>query len=116
MQLQWSTAVDGSWWLFDHVEPARLDAYGVFVIWRSRGGENVSAVLHVGRGCLRDEFARCRRDPIFRAEGLYVTWAPVTDVQTLDGIAAYVYRELRPLWGEVAPLVPPLPVNLPLTA
>jgi len=115
VQLQWS-AVDGSWWLLDHVQPAQLDAYGVFVVWRHGDGMKVSSVLYVGRGWLRDEFAKCRRDPIFRADGLCVTWAVVADVQKLDGIGAYIYRELRPIWGEVTPVVPPLPVNLPLTA
>jgi hypothetical protein len=115
VQLQWSTTSDGNWWLFDHVMPAQLDGYGVFVIWRNGNGVKVSSVLYVGRGWLRDEFAKCRRDPIFHPDGLYVTWASVA-LPTLDGIAAYVYRELRPIWGEVAPLVRPLPVNLPLTA
>ena len=116
MQLQWCKASDGTWWQFDEVTPKQLDAYGVFVAWRNGSDVKVSTVLYVGRGSLRDEFARCRRDPLFRSEGVYVTWATVYDVRVLDSIAAYLYRELRPLWGEVVPLVPPLPVNLPLTA
>ena len=115
MQLEWSKTADGGWWAFDRVEPG-LDSHGVFVIWRNGGTQSVSAVLYVGRGLLRDEFARCRRDPLFRGEGLYVTWAPVADARMLDSVAAYLYRELRPLWGEVTPFVPPFPVNLPLTA
>jgi hypothetical protein len=49
-------------------------------------------------------------------EGLYVTWASVSDMRMLDSIGAFLYRELRPIWGEVIAMVPPLPVNLPLTA
>jgi hypothetical protein len=116
MPLQWSKTVDGGWWLFDQVSPKQLDTHGVFIAWRNGSGVRVSAVLYVGRGSLRDEFARCRRDPLFRAEGVYATWAAVHDARMLDPIAAYLYRELRPIWGETVPLVPPLPVNLPLTA
>jgi hypothetical protein len=116
LQLQWSKAVDGSWWQFDQVQPTQLDPYGVFVVWKNGGGVKVSAVLYVGRGSLKDEFARCRRDPAFRAAGVYVTWATVSDVRMLDSIAAYLYQHLRPMWGDVPPLVPPSPVNLPLSA
>jgi hypothetical protein len=114
VQLQWSKADGENWWRFDHVQPAELDAYGVFVIWRNGNGREVSAVMYVGRGSLRDEFARCRRDPLFRSEALYVTWAPVADVRLLDSIAAYLYQTLRPIWGDVPPMVQPLRCNLPL--
>jgi hypothetical protein len=116
LQLQWSKTDDGHWWPFERVEPFRLDSYGVFAIWRSGTSAEVSVVVYVGRGSLKDEFARCRREPVFRSAGLYVTWATVPDIRMLDSIASYVYRELRPVWGDVPPLVPPLAVNLPLTA
>ena len=116
LQLQWSKAGDGSWWQFDHVLPAQLDAYGVFVIWRNGNGREVSAVMYVGRGFLRDEFARVRRDPVFRSEALYVTWAPVRDARMLDPIAVYLYQTLRPIWGDVPPMIPPLACNVPLSA
>jgi len=116
MQLQWARAADGGWWPFARVEPAHLDSYGVFVVWRNGDGDKVSVVLYIGRGSLRDEFARCHRDPLFRTEGLYVTWATVRDVRTLDPIAAYLYQHLHPLWGEAVPMASPLPVNVPLTA
>jgi hypothetical protein len=116
LQLQWSKTIDGGWWLFDQVSPKQLDAHGVFVVWRNGNPVQAPAVIYVGRGSLRDEFARCRRDPVFRSEGVYVTWAAVQDVASLDAIAAFLYRELRPIWGEVVPLVPPVPCNLPLTA
>jgi hypothetical protein len=115
VQLQWSKQPQGRWWLFADVAPAQLEGPGVFVIWRDGGGAKVSAVLYVGRGSLRDEFARCHRDPIFSSAGLYVTWATVHDMQMIDPIGAYLYQHLHPLWGE-AVLAPPIPVNLPLTA
>lgn len=75
----------------------------------------VSAVLYVGRGELKYEFARCRRDPLFRTTGLYVTWAKVDAVRQLDGIATYLYQQLSPMWGE-AVFAPSTPVNLPVSA
>ena len=115
VQLQWLKRPDGTWWRFAEVAPTQLDGFGTFIIWRNGSGVNVSAVLYVGRGSLRDEFARCHRDPLFRAEGLYVTWATVQDMRTLDPIGAYLYQHLHPIWGE-AVLATPLPVNVPLTA
>jgi hypothetical protein len=116
VQLQWSKKSDGTWWQFDRVHTRELNSLGVFVCWRNGSGVKMSAVLYVGRGLLRDEFAKCWRDPLFRSEGVYVTWAPVGDANMLDAIAAYLYRELRPIWGEVPPIVPPIPVNLPIWA
>jgi hypothetical protein len=116
VELQWSKTLDGGWWHFARVEPWQLDGYGVFVVWRNGDAAKVPVAMYVGRGFLRDEFARTRRDPIFHMEGLYVTWASVPDMRMLDSIGAFLYRELRPIWGEVIAMVPPLPVNLPLTA
>jgi hypothetical protein len=114
--LDWYKRLDGSWCPLDEVEPGLLGGYGVFVIWKNGGANTVSAVLYVGRGSLRDEFARCRRDPLFHhGAGLYVTWSTVSS-HIVDPVAAYLYQQLRPMWGEVVPLVPPVAVNLPLSA
>jgi hypothetical protein len=120
VQLQWHKDSAGAWHTLDAVDPARFEhaggQHGVFVIWRNGESARMSVVLYVGRGFLPRELADCRRDPLFRAEhGLHVTWAslPPRDV---DGVAAYLYDRLRPLWGEAVQTVQPLPVNLPLTA
>ena len=116
LHLDWYKNVDGSWCRFDAVEPGLLQGAGVFVIWKNGSGVKVSAVLYVGRGLLRDEYLRCRRDPLFyRSESLYVTWTTVS-TPLVDAVAAYLYQNLRPLWGEVAPPVSPTPVNLPVGA
>jgi hypothetical protein len=115
VQLHWSKRPDGSWWRFADVAPQQLDGYGVFVIWRNGNAVKVSAVLYVGRGSLRDEFARCHRDSLFSSNPLHVTWATAHDMRTIDPIGAYLYHQLRPIWGE-AVLAAPLPVNLPLIA
>jgi hypothetical protein len=115
VQLHWSKRPDGSWWRFADVAPQQLEGCGVFAIWRIGSAVTVSTVLYVGRGSLRDEFARCHRDSIFSPDGLYVTWAAVHDMRLIDPIGAYLYHQLHPLWGE-AVLAPPMPVNLPLTA
>ena len=114
--LQWSKRTDNTWWLFSDVELGQLDGHGLFVVWLNGSGVEVSAVLYVGRGDLRYEFARCRRDPLFRTTGLYVTWAKLHDIRELDGIAAYLYHQLRPMWGEAVPSAQPVQVNLPVTA
>ena len=117
LQLEWSKRPDGGWYLFSDVEPRQLDSSGVFVVWRNGSGVKVSSVLYVGRGSLRDEFARCHRDSLFHySRDLYVTWATIHDIRTLDAIGAYLYHQLRPMWGEVVRSVASLPVNLPITA
>jgi hypothetical protein len=116
MQLEWFKGVGGQWPAFEAVDPGQLDRHGVFVIWRNGSTARVSTVLYVGRGPIRQEFARCQRDPIFReSRDLYVTWAKVDDFETIDSVAAYLYQKLRPLWGEII-LVPPLAVNPPWAA
>jgi hypothetical protein len=116
VQLEWFKGAGESWPAFAAVDPNELDQYGVFVIWRNGSSARVSTVLYVGRGSLRHEIARCRLDPVFRASrDLYVTWAKVQDLDTVDSVAAYLYQKLRPLWGEIV-LVPPLPVNPPWAA
>jgi hypothetical protein len=72
--------------------------------------------LYVGRGQLWQVVEECRLDPVMRGPpGLRITWAAV-DPHDADGVAAYLYQQLRPLWGEVLRSVVPRPVNLPLTA
>lgn len=116
VQLEWFKGAGDKWPEFAAVDPNRLDEYGVFVIWRNGSAAKVSAVLYVGRGPIRREIARCQRDPVFRASrDLYVTWAKVDDLATIDSVAAYLYQKLRPLWGEIV-LVPPLAVNPPWAA
>jgi hypothetical protein len=116
LRLEWAKRADGGWYGFGDVEPGGLDGQGVYVIWKNGTGAQVSDVLYVGRGALRDELAKCRRNPLFKQnQGLYVTWTTV-DSDVLDGVAAYLYRELRPLWGETVPVVAPLAVNLPRSA
>jgi hypothetical protein len=116
LHLQWFKAPTGEWPALDAVDAEQLDEYGVFVIWRNGGAAKVSTVLYVGRGLLRQELARCQRDAVFRdARNLYVTWAKVDDLELIDSVAAYLYRKLRPLWGEIV-LVPPQAVNAPWAA
>ena len=116
VRLQWFKAAAGNWPAFAEVDPDQLDQYGVFVIWRNGSSARVSSVLYVGRGAIRQELARCRRDSVFRdSRDLYVTWAKVDDLDTIDSVAAYLYQKLRPLWGEIV-LAPPLAVNSPWAA
>ena len=119
MQLQWRKDTADEWCVLDQLDLDAIDRaglpHGVFVIWRD-GSRQIAVVLYVGRGSLRRELADCRRDPLFRGEpGLKVTWANL-DPDEVDGVAAYLCEQLRPVWGELAPQVQPMPVNLPVTA
>jgi hypothetical protein len=116
VHLQWFKTSAGDWPAFEEVDAEQLDCYGVFVIWRNGSAGKVSAVLYVGHGLLRQELARCQRDAVFRdSRNLHVTWARVDDLDVIDGVAAYLYQKLRPLWGEIVP-VPPQTVNPPWAA
>jgi hypothetical protein len=116
VQLQWYKGPSGEWCRLDEADGAAVDHYGVFVVWRAGDPGRPTVVLYVGRGLLRNGIAECRRNPaLMGSMGLRVTWARV-DLRDVDGVAAYLYRQLRPLWGEVVHAVPAQPVNLPLTA
>ena len=119
MQVQWCKSAAGEWCRLDDLDLSEVDGFGVFVVWRVGDFGRASAVLYLGRGALRPQIADCRRDPIMHnntADGLRITWAKV-DPRDVDGVAAYLYQQLRPLWGEVlrSPAAP-RPVNLPLSA
>jgi hypothetical protein len=113
LELQWSKRADGSCHRLVDVLPQQLSGQGVFVVWLSGGEMTSTAVLYVGRGSLRDELAKCRHDPLFRAERLYVAWATVDTTRLVESVAAYLYQRLRPMWGE-AVYAPSTPVSLPL--
>jgi hypothetical protein len=116
VQVQWFKSASAEWCLLHEVESAGIDGYGVFVVWRPGHTTRTSVVLYVGRGPLRQRLDDSRRDPLMRASrDLRVTWARV-DPHDVDGVAAYLYQQLRPLWGELPRSVAPQPVNLPLTA
>jgi hypothetical protein len=120
LQLHWYKSASDEWCRLDQLDLAKLDSFGVFVVWRGGDAGRSPAVLYVGRGSLRHAIADCRRDPILshqhNGDGLRVTWAKV-DPHDVDGVAAYLYQQLRPLWGEVQrSAAAPRPVNLPLSA
>ena len=116
MQLSWNKCSVGRWCLLHEVDLANVDYQGVFVVWRNGGLDQMSGVLYVGRGTLRQEIIDCRRHPVFKDPGLLLTWARVDHTRDLDSVAAYLYQRLRPIWGEVVASAQPTAVNLPLTA
>jgi hypothetical protein len=118
LQLQWRKCTGGEWCRLIEVDLAKIDPFGVFILWRNGNAGIAPVVLHVGRGSLRDEIARCRREPIYHGslEHLFITWASVDDPRMLEAVAAYLYQHLRPIWGDVTSSATVLPVNLPLTA
>jgi hypothetical protein len=117
LQLQWAKCAGGEWCLLDELDLVGVDGFGVFVVWRAGDYGRTPVVLYVGRGGLRQEIADCRRDPTMsNARDLRITWAKV-DPGDVDGVAEYLYQQLRPLWGDVLrSRAAPHAVNLPLTA
>ena len=116
LELQWYREAAGRWCMLDEPDLQALgDRYGVFVIWRNGDAARISAVLYVGRGRLKSEIAECRRSPLFSSPRLHVTWAEV-EAHDIDGVATYLYLQLRPIWGEILSSALPVPVNLPLPA
>jgi hypothetical protein len=117
LELQWHKQAPGQWCLLDETDLQALgNRYGVFVIWRNGDAAKMSAVLYVGRGRLKSEIAECRRSPLFTSRLLHVTWAEIVDPYDIDGVATYLYQQLRPIWGEILSSALPVPVNLPLSA
>ena len=113
MQLQWYKCAGADWCQLGDVDLAAIDPHGVFVVWQPGDHGRAPVVLYVGSGTLRQENAHCRRDPVIGTNpGLRITWAAV-DPRYVDGVAAYLYQQLRPLWGEVPRSGPGQPVNLP---
>lgn len=118
MQLQWHKREDHTWHSLHEIDPDLIEGYGVFIIWRNGDPRRAPAVLYVGRGLLKHELDQRRRDALFHtARGMHVTWATVASARDIEPIAAYLYQQLRPLWGEVIAQPPrTVPVNLPLSA
>jgi hypothetical protein len=112
MQLSWFKSA-GDWCLLDAVDSIPATDSGVFVIWQNGDLAHATAVIYVGKGPLAQEITRCRCDPLFHSPDLRITWAAVHDVRLIDGIAAYLYQRLRPMWGEVMTWSEPIAVNLP---
>jgi len=117
LELHWNKC-GGAWCRLEHLDPRAVGSAGVFVIWRSGDpARQASAVLYVGHGWLAAEIARCQRSALFqRPADLYITWAGIPDARDIEPVAAYLYQQLRPTWGDVVPPSTLLPVNLPLTA
>jgi hypothetical protein len=118
VHLQWRKCAGDTWCRLAEIDLAQIDPFGVFVVWRNGNDGRPPVVLRVGRGSLRDEIARSRRDPVYHGalDQLLITWASVDDPRILESVAAYLYQHLRPIWGDVTSSTTVLPVNLPLTA
>jgi hypothetical protein len=117
LELQWQKHAAGHWCLLSEADLDGVGSrYGVFIVWRDGDAVKVSTVLYVGRGRLKSELAACRKSPLFSAPRLRVTWAEIEDTHDLDGVATYLYQQLRPIWGEIMTSAFPVPVNVPMTA
>ncbi len=86
---------------------------GVVVIWH--GGSNPRTV-YVGTGAVAAVIVSARQNPainMYRANGLFVTWAAVPNTQQM-GIAAFLVDRIQPLVATAqVNWMPRIEVNLP---
>ena len=84
---------------------------GVYVIWY---GNDTRNVISVGRGAIRDELIRRKIDEKVLAYGpdLFVTWAEVPQT-SLDGVEAFLCKELNPKLLQTIMCRDLITVNLP---
>lgn len=84
---------------------------GVYVIWY---GNDISNVVSVGKGNLRDELVIMKIDKKVLEYGpdLFVTWAAVPGT-SLIGVETFLCNELNPRISHLIKSVEPINVNLP---
>ncbi len=117
MYLDWAKCAGGMWCPLTYIELREIHANGVYVIWRPSGTpDRPSTVIFVGQGDIAAELRVRREDPqMVGLAGLLVTWAAV-DRRFVDGVAAYLIGQLRPLLGGMRAAAIPREVNLPISA
>ena len=80
---------------------------GVYII----RNEYLPGVSYIGQGYIIDRL----REHSIKYYGINnsVTWAYVSNTNFLEGIEAYLIRQLNPRDNKVRPMIPSIPVNLP---
>lgn len=117
MTLTWNRCQGDKWASFSRIDLAHVyfrDLSGVFIIWYSKPTQD-AIVVRVGHGRIAKRLAELRQDPRllpYASRGLCVTWASVGD-RDMDGIEAYLVRQLSPIVREAPADSPPIHVNLP---
>lgn len=120
MFLDWTKCAGDAWCALDDVDLTKIEANGVFVIWKPRRYIlQPSTVVRVGSGRIGDQLAMHKLDDRItrHGPGLLVTWATVDAPSVAVAVEAYLARLLRPLEGEwLLSGVAPVSVNLPASA
>jgi hypothetical protein len=115
VRIDWVKENPDRWFRLDFVDLAKVNCYGVFVIWKP-GIPQVtpSMTIQVGHGDIASSLLKARHAFAVSKHGrdLLVTWAAV-DVLYVSGVEAYLVQQLRPLIGTRLPLAPMHPVNVP---
>ncbi|MEJ2060683.1 MAG: hypothetical protein P8Y64_09390 [Gammaproteobacteria bacterium] len=111
MYLEWAKCPTGVWCSFDQLDPATVNAKGIYLIWRNTedGG-----VVRVGKGNICERIRTLRKDPAVRRYGpnLLVTWASV-EPEEMDSVVRYLADHYNPLITDRLPEPPPIAVNTP---
>jgi len=84
---------------------------GVYVIW---SGNDVKRIISVGQGAIRDRLIDMQINKKVRRYGpdLFVTWAAVPKA-SLEGVEAFLCKELNPLVHQNITSLDFINVNLP---
>lgn len=115
MQLNWMKCQGEVWCKLGTVNLDHQHFHGisgVYIIWH--GGE-VPATVYVGTGAIRECLRQRRIDPQiqqYSSQGLYVTWASVSQIFQ-SGVQASLVNRLRPKVSSGTHLSQPIEVNLP---
>lgn len=111
MRLNWIGCKGDVWCTLSKVGLDNITAVGVYVIWKPG---TPGTVIHTGQGVIKDRLSVHREDPVITRHGkdLLVTWASVP-ADSMDGVERFLYDRFRPVEGQRAPDVLPIPVNLP---
>jgi hypothetical protein len=118
MELHWAKDRLDEWWLLDDLRLTHVHGRGVYVLWRGDAGPSApSRVIKVGLGNLALEVSLDRMNPAINPDGarVFVTWAEVADAYA-SGVHAYLVQSLSPALQGPSDRVPPILVNLPLSA
>ena len=87
------------------------DLVGIYIIWSE---SDIKKTIYIGRGIIRNGLNEMKSDSEVQRYGsdLFVTWAEIPTV-SLDGVEAFLYKELNPMIKDNILCLDLINVNLP---
>ena len=113
LTVDWEKDPDGQWYTFEAHHIDFVHGSGVCVVWHEG---DAPATVCVGHGdlaqCLYEMYEN-RAINMYRKLGtMRFTWAEVPS-GAQSGVARFISEQLKPVFDDIATLVPRVPVNLP---